>query len=467
MMSRPMRPSSSHGPHRAVGRRHRRQHSLSRWLLLLTALLVEPSCGPGLGLPVRIILITIDTLRYDGLENESMQSSLMPNTHAIAKTGAVFGRHYAATSSTQPTHATILTGLHPWQHGVSRNGLVLDDELLTIAERMKAAGFATAAVVASFPLHHTFGFDQGFDVFDDAFTEPGVGIWQKTEVPESRFRSQATTITPKAVDLLRHFSEGNQFLWFHYFDPHSPYGDLSDGESYRLTEIRRQMKQPNKATDAVAKLPDLRRAYDWDLEALDESLALLFREIFAGEDRFETHVIFVSDHGESFGEHGSVGHGMRLTEEQIHVPCFILSPRARAITSDIPTGSIDIAATILSLAGLPEHGFSGLDLTGPIDRKRLILGMRRTFATQPKEIRTDGAFHDLEHFEFFLVDGETIYRGNRGHVTAEGPNTVGQSDYDRAVGLFESFEHELISRSPVELLDSETKSALEALGYAN
>jgi len=467
MRSGLMKPFSRHGRHRSYNRKHRGPRSRSGWLLLLTALLVGPSCGQGSGLPVRIILITIDTLRYDGLENESTPSSLMPKTYAIAKTGAVFNKHYAATSSTQPTHATILTGLHPWQHGVSRNGLVLDDGLLTIAERMKAAGFATAAVVASFPLHHTFGFDQGFDVFDDTFTEPGVGNWEMIEVPERRFRSRATTITPKAVDLLRRSADENQFLWFHYFDPHSPYGDLSGGESFRLTDVRAQMKRPDAAANAVAKLPDLRRAYDRDLGALDESLAELFHEIVIGEDRFETHVIFVADHGESFGEHGSVGHGMRLTDEQIHVPCFILSPRARAGTSDLPTGSADITATILSLAGLPNDDLTAVDLTGPIDRERLILGMRRTFATPPKEIRTDGTFHDLEDFEFFLVDGETIFRGNRSHVTAEGPNTVGPTEYDRAIGLFESFERELRARNPVELRDSKTKSALEALGYVN
>jgi arylsulfatase A-like enzyme len=430
-------------------------------------LIVGSSCGSDPDLPVRIILITIDTLRYDGLETGSTRPSLMPETQAIAQTGMVFERHYAASSSTQPTHATILTGLHPWQHGVSRNGLVLDDEIPTVAERMKTAGYATAAVVASFPLHHTFGFDQGFDVYDDTFTEQGVETWQKTEVPEGRFRSQATTVTAKAVDLIRHFSEGSQFLWFHYFDPHSPYGDLAEGATYRLTDLRRKMKQPTQSMDAVAELPILRQAYDRDLKALDESLDVLFEEIRAANHRFETHVIVVSDHGESFGEHGSIGHGMRLTEEQIHVPCFILSPRTGAITVDIPTGSADIAATVLSLAGLSKYAPTGLDLTRPIDRKGSVLGMRRTFTTQPREIRTDGLYHDLEDFQFFLVDGETIFRGDRSRVTAEGPITVGQSDLDRAARLFDSFERELRARNPVELSDSETTTALEALGYVD
>jgi arylsulfatase A-like enzyme len=342
---------------------------------------------------------------------------------------------------------------------------VLDEEVQTIAERMKAAGFATAAVVASFPLHHTFGFDQGFDAYDDDFTEPGVGTWISKKVPDARFRSQATTITPKAVHLLRNFSAGDQFLWFHYFDPHSPYGDLSDGESYLLTETRKRMKQPATAPDAVEMLPVLRQAYDRDLKALDESLAILFEEIFAGESRFETHVIFVADHGESFGEQGSIGHGTRLTEEQIHVPCFILSQRLRAETNDTPNGSADIAATILALAGISDGLSIGSNLTEPFNRERPILGMRTTFATQFQEIRTDGLFHDLEEFEFFAVEGQIIYRGDRHHVTADGPNSGGQSDLDRAASIFGDFERELRAKNPVELRDAETKRALGALGY--
>ena len=78
-------------------------------------------------------------------------------------------RHYASSGTTQPTHASLLTGLHPWQHGLTRNGQALGAELRTVAEVFSAGGYRTGAVIASFPLHESFGFGQGFEVFDDDF----------------------------------------------------------------------------------------------------------------------------------------------------------------------------------------------------------------------------------------------------------------------------------------------------------
>ena len=70
----------------------------------------------------RIVLITLDTLRQDSFLGPT---AAMPLARERARSGRVFERYYSATTSTQPTHATLLTGLHPWQHGVPRNGLVL------------------------------------------------------------------------------------------------------------------------------------------------------------------------------------------------------------------------------------------------------------------------------------------------------------------------------------------------------
>ena len=91
----------------------------------------------------------------------------MPRLRKWAERGRVFERYYSSTSTTQPTHATLLTGLHPWEHGVPRNGMVLTDERITLAERLRDAGFRTVAAVASFPLHRQFGFDQGFETYHD------------------------------------------------------------------------------------------------------------------------------------------------------------------------------------------------------------------------------------------------------------------------------------------------------------
>ncbi len=93
--------------------------------------------------------------------------STMPHLERWAEQATVFERFYAATAATQPSHASMFTGLQPWQHGVTGNRLHLGDHHVTVAERLHEVGFATAAVVASLPVTRRFGFGQGFDHFDD------------------------------------------------------------------------------------------------------------------------------------------------------------------------------------------------------------------------------------------------------------------------------------------------------------
>ena len=136
---------------------------------------------------VRVVLITFDTLRYDHLpvvgDDFRDWPYAMRRTLDFVDGGVVFENAYSTTSTTQPTHATMFTGLQPWVHGVTRNGVVLDESHVTLAEELRAAGFETHAIVASFPLHEMFGYAQGFDTFDDDFDEPYVTTWegQRTE----------------------------------------------------------------------------------------------------------------------------------------------------------------------------------------------------------------------------------------------------------------------------------------------
>ena len=129
---------------------------------------------------VRVVLITLDTLRYDALlaTGEVEGSAQMPLTSAWLEKGAVFTRFYSASSSTQPTHASIFTGRHPWEHGVHANAVRFETDEPSIVEILRDAGFSTGAVVASFPVGSVVRFDRGFDTFVEPFTERfGPGAW--------------------------------------------------------------------------------------------------------------------------------------------------------------------------------------------------------------------------------------------------------------------------------------------------
>ncbi|PCH78600.1 MAG: hypothetical protein COB96_05390, partial [Planctomycetota bacterium] len=98
------------------------------------------------------------------------EASSMPLTLGHAARGLVFRRFYTVSPVTQPTHATFLTGMQPWDHGITRNGMVFSERLPSVVETFQREGFETRAVVASFPLAERFGFARGFDAFSDDFS---------------------------------------------------------------------------------------------------------------------------------------------------------------------------------------------------------------------------------------------------------------------------------------------------------
>lgn len=450
---------------------------------------------------MRVVLVTLDTLRYDALLPDGHPDgppdglsadgggSPMPRLLERARDGALFERFYAATSVTQPSHASMLTGLHPWEHGVTANGQVLDERFETVAEVLREAGFATAAVVASFPVASRFGFAQGFDSFDDRFTESPVDDrrWEGHDVPEDRFYSLADTVTDRALALLEAVGSGPErprdgFLWVHYFDPHDPYGDTGGGPRYHPGRARRALEE---GRDVEPLLGRFRSAYDRDAAFLDRQLHRLLDTLAAGADRFETHVVLASDHGESFGEEGALAHGLRLTDEQIRVPLVILSPRVAPGRRRDVAGSVDVAPTLLALAGvavdpgepgsrsLPRAPSRPRDLTAAPDRgpsPGRALGMRRTFPDERRteertELRTDGSRHALPRYLFYAVDpGGRVVRGN-GAGLAGKTQDADPDEARRWTALFRELEGRVEAGGAPDAVDPQALEALRALGY--
>jgi len=429
---------------------------------LLALALAATACGGSGGKPVRIVLITIDTLRADRLTDE-----LMPNTREFAGRGQLFTEFYASTSTTQPTHASLLTGLHPWQHGVTRNGIVLDEDVLTLAEALQQAGYATSAVVSSFPLHGIFGFDQGFDEYIDEFDEPYIREWEGQKIEDGRFYSLADSVTRAALEALERASSPRQFFWFHYFDPHDPYGDSPSAKTKGLVSITALL---SGAKEQAPWFPDAllaaRAQYDRDVRDLDGALGELFSRLRRDEDDYETHVLFTSDHGESFGELGCLGHGKRLTPEQVHVPFFLVSPAVGQDLRGDAASSIDVPKTVLALAGADSTAFAGRDLLRRA-QGGAAFGMRRTFATPKKEQLTDGSTLPVQGARFYAVHAGTLYTGDGEEIYVEDDlqtNPEGEV-VDNLRPLFAVFETLLGGVESTELLDPEVQEALSRLGY--
>ena len=462
----PMRQGRNGNAEHSAPRGFRRTAAL---LVLGSALLTAASvagCAKGRR-PTRVVLITLDTLRYDSFAGEGGEAR-MPALHALAKRGWNFERAYASTSTTQPTHASLLTGLPPWAHGVTRNGLVLADDRVTVAERFREHGFESHAVVASFPLHERFGFAQGFDGFVDDFDVPYVRIWEGQATEQGTFFSLAESVTREALAALDRADQGDQFFWFHYFDPHDPYGDAAGGSE--VVEIPTLLSLAAKRDASLDNgLAAARARYDADLTAMDRSLARLFERLEEDEGRFDTHMVVTADHGESFGERLSIGHGKRVTREQVQVPLLVVSPRAKPRVRHDATTSVDIARTLLSLAGFQDDVFQGRDLVSS-DRADLVFGMRRTFSVPKPELLSDGRRRALPPTWFFAVDGDDVlYAGNGQLVLVEdelGRELEGPAADDLR-RKFAALESLLAAGGEAEAIqDEETLNALRTLGYA-
>lgn len=413
----------------------------------------------------RVVLVTLDTLRLDAFLGSADRPSAMEELRERAGSCAVFDRFYSATATTQPSHASMLTGLQPWQHGVTANLVPLDDRFVTVAERLQRARFATAAVVASYPVSRQSGLDQGFSEFHDDFThELARAPGQPSPAAGKHFYSLADRITDRAIEVLDHLGgSGPQFLWVHYFDPHEPYGDTGPGPVLRPPEVRDAILREHR--DRKQVLARLHSLYELDVRFLDHQLARLLSRLDADRKRFDTDVLLVADHGESLGEDGSIGHGTQLSEWMIHVPLVLCSERVQPGLRHDVAGSIDVAATLLSLAGQAGSDVGGRDLTRAPTGPTVAYGMRRTYRTRRSELRLDGRRYRIDEPLFYFVDANGIlHRGNGEQLTGS-PNPLAPLAARRLRRQFARFTAELAGRPSAPKATPEAERALRALGY--
>jgi arylsulfatase A-like enzyme/Tfp pilus assembly protein PilF len=272
-----------------------------------------------------LLLVTIDTLRADRLGAYGYAGAVTPALDGLAARGVRFAAAQASSPLTGPSHATILTGRYPPVTGMRENvNFILDERRETLAQRLKAAGYATAGFVGAYPVAATFGFGRGFDVFDEGLhANPGIG--QGAERPGNEVADAA------AAWLQRAPNDAPFFAWVHFYDPHLPYAAPAPlGEQFR------------------------ERPYDGEIAFTDTQVARLLAAVRAGGHEPDTVVVVTSDHGEGLGEHGEATHGLLLYETTLSVPLILAGPGVPA--GRVPkarAGSADIVPTVLDLLGLP------------------------------------------------------------------------------------------------------------------
>ncbi len=279
-----------------------------------------------------VILVTLDTVRADHTSAYGYEHDTTPRLAELAGRGVLFERAYATASDTQRALAPLAVGRRLNRAARDkREWPTLLPENDTVAERMKRAGYVTAAVSSFTWISQERGFDQGFDRFEAVFGEAH---------PEREVTGPLAI--RRALAILSDLAQRAQpiFLWVHLFDAHERY---LEHPGIRFGRGRTG-------------------AYDGEIAFVDRQLGELLDAVAKGPRADRTAFVVHGSQGEGLGEHDSVGHGAELYEEVLRVPMVIALPRGSRGRYARPVSTADIAPTVLSLGGAQADGIEGESL---------------------------------------------------------------------------------------------------------
>lgn len=306
--------------------------------------------------PRAVFLVVVDTLRPDRLSCYGSDDQFTPEIDRLAASGTLFTNAQSTASWTIPSMASILTSLYPSQLGLverpvdpprvldwrdRRNQIAnrLSQDVSTLPERLAHQGFHTAAFVNQPAIHARRGFDQGFDEW---FVPTPSGLVRKTKnaAPGAdrdglSWKDQSGADLAVVDGFVRWLAKARQrriFVWVHLLSPHMPY---NPPRFYRVAGDRAPIDR-----------------YDAEIRYVDRLIGRVVSAIETNVGLDNTLIIFASDHGEEFGEHGMFEHGHSLHREVMSVPLILAG-------SGIPAGlrvetlvsTIDIMPTALHFVG--------------------------------------------------------------------------------------------------------------------
>jgi arylsulfatase A-like enzyme len=359
------------------------------------------------GGPPPIILLMVDTLRADYLGAYGFDGDVSPNLDRFASESVVFRKCFSQAPWTKPSIASLFTSLHVPVHGLRSHGGrfgrsasserkprrpatdTLDEDVTTLAEALRAAGYATGAFIVNPWIRAAHGFGQGFDVFK---TE-GAGNAVTAERPFAAARKWMEDLKESQAF----------FLYIHLMDVHGPYN--APEEDYDAVRRSRSLGDEQKlGKKQLAQMPpylrrsawfpresgstrEIRARYAAGIRAFDRRLADFLDGLRADGTLDEAIVILTSDHGEQLYEHRNWDHGNSLYDEELHVPLIIRLPGSRRTAAQVNriVSLIDLMPTVLALVGVPEvDGLQGEDLHALLDGGAVGRDHAETFATAVK-----------------------------------------------------------------------------------
>jgi arylsulfatase A-like enzyme len=327
-----------------------------------------------------LLVISIDSCRADHLKCYGHDRDTSPHLDQLAQEGVLFENATAVASWTRPSHMSMFTSLYPSVHGVQTFTSQLGEGVPTLAQCLAESGYATAAFVTGPVLNHYFGFNRGFQLYDDYTVDrtfKNAGSMKRMMKDGTGILDDAVTspvITDLASKWLKKHSRKNFFLFLHYFDCHSDYippppFDKKFDPDYKGQENGRDIirRDPDKLKSISATdLAHMMALYDGEIAFTDEHVGKVLQLLQDLRLSEKTLVIVLSDHGEAFLEHGKLGHGNSLYEELLRVPLIMrlpgVIPAGKRVAGNV--SHVDLMPTALGLLHLPGPSqIQGIDLS--------------------------------------------------------------------------------------------------------
>jgi choline-sulfatase len=284
-----------------------------------------------------ILLVTIDTMRADRLGAYGYARARTRHLDKLASEGVRFEWAFSPAPITLPAHASILTGLYPFEHGVRNNGnFYLADRFETLPAVLSAQGYRTAAFVSSFVLDRRYGLARGFESYDDRMQ----GAQSQVVSLEAERRGDRTALAlSRWLDDYAGPSTGGGsassrppfFVWLHLYDPHEPY------------------HAPPPFGPAFTDSP-----YDGEVAFTDAIVASILDKLAALGLQTSTLVAVIGDHGESLGDHGEETHSIFVYDSAVRVPLLLWRPGRLpgGLVVRQPVRATDLPWTLADLVGV-------------------------------------------------------------------------------------------------------------------
>ncbi len=339
--------------------------------VIRTALLAASFCAP-LSAEPHLVLLSVDTLRADAVGAYGAADAKTPTIDALAAAGMLFEDAQTTIGKTGPAFASIFTSLYPPTHGARRNAQRMRGDIPVLAEILGEAGYEAAAFISNWTLRADLvGLNRGFDHYDEEFNRArnAVGVMERN----------ADDIAGAAERWLRRRADDEErngrplFLWVHFSDPHNPYLERAG--------FTPPLPPREERTGGWQK----RWRYQSEVNYVDHWLGRLseaIEELLTGP----RYTLFLSDHGESMGEHSYWGHGKNVHWPNARIPMILAGPGLpTGLEVQGPVGVVDVLPTVLELLGIeaPE-GLEGRRLaptgreTAAVQRPRYVIGDRHT-----------------------------------------------------------------------------------------